>query len=70
MSGKPGMLQSMELQRVRHDLVTEQQHPAVQQVFWLGPWLRRGLQLYATGKRGYVLCFAIEQHCWLSSVMR
>ena len=25
-AGKPGVLQSMGLQRVRHDLVTEQQH--------------------------------------------
>ena len=26
-TGKPGVLQSMGLQRVRHDLATEQQHP-------------------------------------------
>lgn len=54
MTGKTGMLQSRGRKDL-NDLVTKQQHPAVQQVFWLGPWLRRRLQLYATGRRGYVL---------------
>ena len=30
---EPGMLQSMELQRVRHDLVTEQQQQGIWSLF-------------------------------------
>ena len=35
-TGKPDMLQSMGLQRVRHDWVTEQQHDPIHQKIYLG----------------------------------
>ena len=36
---KPGVLQSMRLQRVRHDLVTEQQQMACE-ILMLQPWFK------------------------------
>ena len=54
---KPGVLQSMRLQRVRHDLVTEQQQTACE-ILVLQPWFKpmppamavRSLKYWAPGK--------------------
>ena len=44
-AGKPGVLQSMGLQRVRHNLATEQQQ-LPRFTFLIPPWLRRRISWY------------------------
>ena len=65
-TGKPGVLQSMGLQRVRHDLVTEQQQqnkgisPKVRAPSWWQPTLAYG---HWRGGKVWPLCFRAG-HWW------